>query len=213
MLNIGIVTLSGSLMEEAITSSQLEGAATTREVAKKMLAEGRKPRDRSGSMIVNNYATMRRILELKDKSLTPEMVFQIHREISEDASDIPDGAGRFGRADEDINISDLEGTVFSTPPLATELPARLEAMCDFANGKTPDFFVHPVIRGIILHFGSSTIIRSSMETDERHAHCFTGKCFIPVIGCLSLFPSPSPCAKPRCNTARLSCTPKQTRMI
>ena len=29
-----------SLMEEAITSSQLEGAATTREVAKKMPAEG-----------------------------------------------------------------------------------------------------------------------------------------------------------------------------
>ena len=141
-----------SLMEEAITSSQLEGAATTREVAKKMLAEGRKPRDRSERMIVNNYATMRRILDLRDKPLTADMVFQIHREISEDALDIPDGAGRFRRADEDINVSDIEGTVFHTPPPASELPARLEAMCDFANGKTPDFFVHPVIRGIILHF-------------------------------------------------------------
>ncbi len=141
-----------SLMEEAITSSQLEGAATTREVAKKMLAEGRKPRDRSERMIVNNYITMRRILELKDKPLTPEMVFQVHREISEDALDIPDGSGRFRRADEDINVSDMEGTVFHSPPPAAELPARLEAMCAFANGKSPDFFVHPVIRGIILHF-------------------------------------------------------------
>jgi Fic family protein len=141
-----------SLMEEAITSSQLEGAATTREVAKKMLAEGRNPRDRSERMIVNNYVTMRRILDLKDKPLTPDMVFQIHREISEDALDIPDGAGRFRRPDEEINVSDIEGTVFHTPPPAVELQARLEAMCDFANGKTPDFFVHPVIRGIILHF-------------------------------------------------------------
>lgn len=141
-----------SLMEEAITSSQLEGAATTREVAKKMLAEGRKPRDRSERMIVNNYVTMRRILDLKDKPLTPEMVFQIHREISEDALDIPDGAGRFRRANEEINVSDIEGTVFHTPPPAAELPARLEAMCDFANGKTPGFFIHPVIRGIVLHF-------------------------------------------------------------
>jgi Fic family protein len=141
-----------SLMEEAITSSQLEGAATTREVAKKMLAEGRKPRDRSERMIVNNYVTMRRIMKLKDTPLTPDMVFQIHREISEDALDIPDGAGRFRRADEEINVSDIEGTVFHTPPVAAELPARLEAMCNFANGKTPDFFVHPVIRGIILHF-------------------------------------------------------------
>jgi Fic family protein len=141
-----------SLMEEAITSSQLEGAATTREVAKKMLAEGRKPRDRSERMIVNNYMTMRRILELKNKPLTPEMVFQVHREISENALDIPDGAGRFRRTNEEINVSDIEGTVFHVPPPAAELPTRLEAMCDFANGKTPGFFVHPVIRGIILHF-------------------------------------------------------------
>ncbi len=141
-----------SLMEEAITSSQLEGAATTREVAKKMLTEGRKPRDQSERMIFNNYATMRRIKELKDKPLTPDMVFQIHREISANALDIQDGAGRFRRADEDINVSDSEGTVFHQPPPAEALPKRLEAMCDFANGKTPAFFVHPVIRGILLHF-------------------------------------------------------------
>ena len=142
-----------SLMEEAITSSQLEGAATTREVAKKMLAEGRKPRDRSERMIVNNYMTMRRIMELKDKPLSPDMVLQIHREISAGALDAADGAGRFRRPDENIEISDeIEGTVFHTPPPAAELPARLEVMCDFANGKTPDFFVHPIIRGIILHF-------------------------------------------------------------
>lgn len=141
-----------SLMEEAITSSQLEGAATTREVAKKMLAEGRKPRDRSERMIVNNYMTMQRIMELKDKLLSPEMVFQVHREISEGALDIEDGAGRFRRADEEINVSDIEGKVFHTPPPADELLKRLAAMCDFANAKTPGFFVHPVVRGIILHF-------------------------------------------------------------
>ena len=142
-----------SLMEEAITSSQLEGAATTRDVAKKMLAEGRKPRDRSERMIVNNYVTMRRIVELKGKPLSPDMVLQIHREISDGALDTADGVGRFRRPEENIKISDkIEGTVFHTPPPASELPTRLQAMCDFANGKTPDYFVHPVIRGIILHF-------------------------------------------------------------
>ncbi len=55
-----------SLIEEAITSSQLEGASTTREVAKQMIGEGRKPRDRSERMILNNYQTMQRIVELKD---------------------------------------------------------------------------------------------------------------------------------------------------
>ncbi len=141
-----------SLMEEAITSSQLEGAATTREVAKKMLAEGRQPRDRSERMIVNNYKTMRRVIELKEKPLTPELVFQIHREISVGALDIKDGAGRFRQAKENINVSDAEGRVFHVPPPADDLPARLQAMCDFANAVTPGYFIHPVIRGIILHF-------------------------------------------------------------
>lgn len=141
-----------SLMEEAITSSQLEGAATTREVAKKMLADGRKPKDRSERMIVNNYVTMRHILKLRDKKMTPDLVFQIHEEVSLGVLDNPGGAGRFRNADEPINVSDNEGKVFHTPPSAKELPTRLEAMCDFANGKTPDTFIHPVIRGIILHF-------------------------------------------------------------
>lgn len=141
-----------SLMEEAITSSQLEGAVTTREVAKKMLAENRPPRNTSERMIVNNYKTMRRLSELKGEALTPELVLEVHREISEGALDRADGVGRFRLASEDIHVSDIEGKVFHTPPPAEELPARMQAMCDFANGRMPDFFVHPVIRGIILHF-------------------------------------------------------------
>jgi Fic family protein len=141
-----------SLMEEAITSSQLEGAATTREVAKKMLAEGRAPRDRSERMILNNYVTMRRITELKDEPLTPEMVLNVHRLVSENALDVADGAGRLRRSDERIVVEDIEHTVLHDPPPAEELPQRLQAMCDFANAKTPGYFIHPVIRGIILHF-------------------------------------------------------------
>ena len=47
-----------SLMEESITSSQLEGAATTRRVAKEMLRSGRTPRGKSEQMIWNNYQAM-----------------------------------------------------------------------------------------------------------------------------------------------------------
>jgi Fic family protein len=141
-----------SLMEEAITSSQLEGAATTRDVAKKMLAENRKPRDLSERMIVNNYITMQRIRELKNASLTPEMVYEIHREITQGTLEIASGCGRLRLPSENINVSNLEGTVFHTPPPAEELSVRLNAMCDFANGTTPSFFVHPVLRAILLHF-------------------------------------------------------------
>jgi Fic family protein len=142
-----------SLIQESITSSQLEGAATTRAEAKEMLRTGRPPRDKSERMILNNYLTMRRIRELQDTALTPEVVFDLHRRVTEETLDRGDAAGRFRRADENVRVEDdVEGTVFHQPPPARELPVRLEKMCAFANGDTPNFFIHPVIRAIILHF-------------------------------------------------------------
>ena len=42
--------------------------------------------------------------------------------------------------------------VFHTPPPASQLEDRMEAMCDFANDDSGKVFIHPVIRSIILHF-------------------------------------------------------------
>ncbi len=141
-----------SLMEEAITSSQLEGAATTREVAKEMIRTGRQPRDSSERMILNNYLTMQRVVELRAEALSPELVFAIHRLVTDKTLPDPTAAGRFRRPDEKRVVGDDFGEVFHDPPLAEELPARLQSMCDFANGRTPGFFVHPAVRAIILHF-------------------------------------------------------------
>ena len=141
-----------SLMEEAITSSQLEGAATTRDVAKEMIRSGRKPRDLGEQMIFNNYLTMQRIAKLKDQPLSPQMVFDIHKLVTEKTLPDPTGAGRFRRADEVRVVGDDFGEVFHNPPPSDQLESRLNEMCDFANGKTPGIFIHPVVRGIILHF-------------------------------------------------------------
>ena len=144
--------LVSSLMEEAITSSQLEGAVTTREVAKEMIRSGRKPRDNSEQMILNNYVTMQRIRSLKTSALSPEVVFQIHRLVTERTLDDSTAAGRFRRADEVRVVGDDLGEVYHTPPAAEELTERMAAMCAFANGETPGHFVHPAVRAIILHF-------------------------------------------------------------
>ena len=141
-----------SLIEEAITSSQLEGAVTTREVAKEMIRSGRRPRDTSEQMILNNYVTMQRITELKTESISPEVVLDIHRLVTNKTLDDPTGAGRLRRPDEKRVVGDDFGEVFHDPPPASELIPRLQAMCAFANGRTPGYFVHPVVRAITLHF-------------------------------------------------------------
>ena len=141
-----------SLVEEAITSSQLEGAVTTREVAKEMIRSGRAPRDKSEKMILNNFRTMRRIMEVKAQEMTPELVLELHRLVTEDTLEDSSMAGQFRRPDQRIVVNDMEGEVYHDPPLAEELQKRCQAMCDFANGKTPGFFIHPAVRAIILHF-------------------------------------------------------------
>jgi len=141
-----------SLVEESITSSQIEGASTTREVAKDMIRQGRKPRDRSEQMILNNYKTMRHIKELKDEVLTKDLVFEIHRMITRDALDKPDGAGRFRRPDEDIRVADDYDVTYHVPPASNQLDGRLAAMCEFANGAAPKPYIHPAVRSMILHF-------------------------------------------------------------
>ncbi|MBA7680673.1 hypothetical protein ES703_88994 [subsurface metagenome] len=141
-----------SLIQEAFTSSQLEGATTTRLVAKEMIRTGRLPCDKSEQMILNNFAAMKRINRLKDESLSKELVFDIHQLVTEKTFDNSSAAGRFRTANEKIHVIDMYNEVFHDPPPADQLGERMTAMCDFANGKTPKYFIHPVIRAIILHF-------------------------------------------------------------
>lgn len=141
-----------SQIEEAITSSQLEGASTTRQVAKQLIRSGRKPRDRSEIMIFNNYLTMKMIVELKAEKMTPELVLQIHEHVTRNTLDDPTAVGRFRHSSEDIYVSDREGQVMHRPPHADTLQERMDSMCAFANGAAEEPFIHPVLRSIILHF-------------------------------------------------------------
>lgn len=145
--------LISSLIEEAITSSQLEGASTTRKVAAAMLRSGRKPRDLSERMIFNNYQAMEHLRSLRQVTLTPAHVLELHRILTEDTLENPEDAGRY-RRDDNVHVVDVrDNTALHVPPVHTELPERMQRLCDFANADESSLpFVHPVLRGILLHF-------------------------------------------------------------
>jgi len=147
--------LVNSLMEEAIRSSQLEGASTTRPVAKEMIRTGRPPRDRSERMILNNYNALRFLREDAASRLTPALVMELHRILTEGTLDKPDGAGRLqGPNDERVAVWNAQtNEIVHAPPAATELEGRLHTLCAFANGELEvEGFLHPVVRAILLHF-------------------------------------------------------------
>jgi Fic family protein len=139
-----------SLMEEAIASSQLEGAATTRKIAKEMLRTGRKPSNKSEQMIVNNWRTMLFIREHRTMKLTPEVIFEIHKRITEETLEYPEEAGVL-RTSDNIEVAYREKTVHR-PPKASTLQERMEALCNFANHDEEEHWIHPVIKAAMIHF-------------------------------------------------------------
>lgn len=144
--------ISRGVMEEAIASSQLEGANTTREVAKELLREGRKPTTKSEQMIFNNYKAMKIIEEeYKNKELTIELMFELHKMITEDTISEKE-QGRFRKDEEKIVVSDSFGKVYHIPPKTDFVEKEINAFLDFANDKNEESFLHPVIKAIMLHF-------------------------------------------------------------
>lgn len=142
-----------SLTEEALTSSQLEGAVVTRSEAREMIRSQRPATTEHERMVMNNYRTMRLLTELKEQPLTPGMILRIHGEMT--AGTLKDSAheGKLRGPDDDVRVEDEEsGEVFHTPPDASDLPERMVKLCEFANETGMTGFLHPVIRSILLHF-------------------------------------------------------------
>lgn len=146
--------LQKSLIEEPFSSSVLEGAATTREIARRMIEEARPPRTLDEKMVLNNYEAMSFVREHRDEPLTPARILEIHRILTKDTLDRPEMVGALRTPTDDVRVVDaVTGETLHIPPKAEELPNRLQALCEFANeGKKNGAFLHPLIRAILLHF-------------------------------------------------------------
>lgn len=143
--------LISSIMEEAIASSQIEGAVTTRKVAKDMLRKNQTPRNKSQQMIVNNYQTIRYLSEIKSQNMTLELLCEIQRRITYNALENAVYSGIFRDSDDITIVDNLDGEIVHIPPKAEELSVLIEALCKFFNNDKGDF-IHPIIKACILHF-------------------------------------------------------------
>lgn len=138
-----------ALVMEAVGSARLAGSVTTFEAGKELLRAGRSAREGDEQMILNTHRALQYVRDQTTRPLAPGMLSELHRRMTQGIA----AAGEDG----DLFRTDATGRpesaarAASTPP-ETGPQDRLEAMCAFANGQTPEFFVHPVIRGIILHF-------------------------------------------------------------
>lgn len=144
--------LVSSIMEEAIASSQMEGASTTRKVAKEMLRKQQKPKDKGQQMIVNNYSTIRYLAEHRQDEFSVSKLLEIHRLISSKTLENHDEEGSIRQDDNVVVMNDITGEIVHIPPRHEEVEQLLKEVCEFANNDNPDDFIHPIIKGMIIHF-------------------------------------------------------------
>ena len=143
--------LQSSIMEEAIASSQMEGAVTTRKVAKEMLRKQIRPKDNSQQMILNNYNAMRYLSDHKADALTVDFMLDMHRRITEKTLDNPKCEGCFRNDDNVFVVDSITGEIVHVPSPCASIPSAIQQICDFANGEAGGF-VHPILKSIVLHF-------------------------------------------------------------
>ncbi|MCU0326909.1 MAG: Fic family protein [Spirosomaceae bacterium] len=155
--NIGIAEtdktkfMMSSIMEEAISSSQMEGANTTRKKAKEMIQQEKKPKNKSEQMILNNFMTMKHIVQQKSEDLTTENLLYIHKLITSNTLDDKDDEGKFREKDDVHVVNHTHSEIVHIPPLQSDLKKLIDDLCLFFNTDTEEF-IHPIIKGCIIHF-------------------------------------------------------------
>lgn len=146
--------ISRGIIEEAIASSQLEGANTTRRIAKQMLRERRKPTTNDEQMILNNYTAMQAIEEeYKNQKISLDLLFELHKSITKDTIK-EDEVGRFRKDSENIIVGERgkSGKIYHIPPKAAFIKKEIQNFIQFANDELETSFIHPIIKAIMIHF-------------------------------------------------------------
>ncbi|MBI6549391.1 Fic family protein [Xenorhabdus lircayensis] len=143
------------IAEESISSSQLEGAATTSQVALEMLKIQRPPRDESERMIMGNHRMMAYVTEHCNNELTPAFIKELHAVAVEGINDDKYKPAQF-RTSNDVVVSGVDGEIIHTPPSYKEIEQRIDELCLWANTlherQSGVDYLHPLIKAIVLHF-------------------------------------------------------------
>ncbi|WP_312664386.1 Fic family protein [Pantoea sp. CTOTU49201] len=142
--------MSQLIMEEAISSSQLEGAATTSRVAMELLAVGREPRNEDESMIMGNWRLMQHIATLGDAPLTRADILEIHHIACAGINDDKYRPGAV-RDNNDVFVAGRDGEIIHQPPDYQRLNSLLDALCAEVVWLEQQG-THPLLVACVMHF-------------------------------------------------------------
>lgn len=135
-----------AIVDEAVYSSAIEGAFTTRQEARALLHEGRVPKNKSEQMVKNNYEALTYVLEHIDEPITKQTVFDIYALVTKDTleADVPLDTYRSGK----VFVQSGHGEIVHTAPEAQNVDRLMNELLAFIRNSE----LSPLIKACVAHF-------------------------------------------------------------
>ncbi len=148
------IFLQNWIIEEAISTSQLEWALTSSKDARDMIAKWRKAITKDEKMILNSYKAMNFVNteDFLEQKLTIEWLLELQNILTKDTLDNAEQEWRFRKNIDEIVVQNWEWTkIYHIPPTEEILDTEINRFLNYANDE--DWvFTHPFIKATILHF-------------------------------------------------------------
>ena len=132
-----------AVLDEAVYSSMIEGAFTSRKEASLFIHGNKEPKNKSEQMVRNNYDALTYVLEHLEEPVTEDIIIQIARIVTRSAAEVPVN----GYRESQVYVSRQNGPVY-TPPEASAVPGLMKQLIVFIQTSP----LHPVLKACIAHF-------------------------------------------------------------
>lgn len=132
-----------AVVDEAVYSSVIEGAFTSREQAADFIRQNKQPRNKSEQMVKNNYDALTYVLEHLEDEISEETILQIAQIVTRSAAEVQVNGYRDGA----VYVTGREGVVY-TPPQADVVPEMMRSLVAFIQKSE----LHPLLKACIAHF-------------------------------------------------------------
>ena len=136
-------TMEEATIDEAVWSSVIEGAFTSKAEAARIIQQNKSPSNKSEQMVKNNYQALMYVLEHLEDPITAQTLIDIARMVTCGASD----ETVEGFRTIPVYVTGREGIVY-TPPDAAQVLALVDDLLAFIT----DSELHPLLKACIAHF-------------------------------------------------------------
>lgn len=139
-----------SLIDEAMMSSAIEGAFSTRRRTEELVKD-RSPKNKDEKMILNNYCALEYINENSDVEITDDIIFELHNIITEGTLEEEDITPRY--RNNYVGVNNEQGKTIYEAPNHETVEDLMKKLLDYINVDTKEniFVKASIIQFIFLY--------------------------------------------------------------